>query len=115
MSIFKKAQITKSINKPIATIISILVIIVIFTNLLPSARTAGDDLTDANLCVGVGGIFNDTRDITCTNNNSDTGDGIAFTSIPISGVFGGSGLVFVLLMVGLLLTMIILTISRTKK
>ena len=119
----KKAQtqIGKTVEKGAIVVILVVVLFLIFAALVPEAQVAGDSLNISNRCASVGCFFNETDNgltsLNCRENSSNTSFGcpnsIGTSGIPLSGLFGGSGIVFLLIMVGLLL--IILKAVMPKK
>lgn len=114
---FKKGQV--SLNKKIeAGAILIIIVIVLFqlyAGLVPEAQKAGEKMNVSNRCAAVGCIYNATTasesglEQDCANNLSaerqvcpnSLGKGI-----PLSGLFASSGIVFLLIIVGLLLVIL---------
>lgn len=111
----KKAQIGKRIEPAIVVIISVVVLFLVFSSLVPEAQTAGDSLGDAQACSTAGGFFN-TSQSACLNGTgiADTGV-VGFEGIPLSGIFSGSGIIILLLMVTLFLGILKLVMPSRKK
>ena len=122
----KKAQmqISKTVEKGAILVIIVVVLFLIFAALVPEAQTAGDSLNESNRCSSVGCFYNTTTasqsGLTgdCANNISGErlrcSDAIG-EGIPLSGLFGGSGIVFLLIMVFLLLTILKIVMPTGKK
>jgi len=71
------------VNTAITAIIGITVLLLLYANLVPTAQTAGQNLTDSGL--------------------------------PLGSLFGSSGLIFILVMVGLLLLAVKMFVPSGKK
>lgn len=110
----RKAQINAKINAVIGAIITVVVLFTLFSNLVPEAQTAGNQLGDSQRCSDAGGNFNTTQSL-CLNgtNPADTAQ-VSFQSIPVSTLFGSSGVVILLLMVALLI-IVLKTVLPSKK
>jgi len=100
--------------KGITWILGILLgVIVIFTlagNILPTAQVTGDQLNADNQanCLAVGCYWNQTGGDQCVNVSTAPSGDCATTppKVPLASLFGSSGIVFLLLAVGLLLFVI---------
>lgn len=105
--LFKRGQLKSSII--ITAVFAIVILVVLFniySELVPEAQASGDSLGDATLCSQAGGFFN-TSQSACLNGTSpaDTG-AVGFSSIPLSGILSGSGVVFVIIMAALIIIVI---------
>jgi hypothetical protein len=109
----KKAQLNTKINTVIVSVITIVILFQIFSTLVPEAQSAGDELGDLQRCSDAGGFYNNTQAL-CLNgtNPADTAQ-VTFSAIPISSLFGSSGVAVLLLMI--LLLMIVLKIIMPKR
>ncbi len=112
----KKAQIGKRINAVVGIIITVVVLFLVFAAIVPEAQTGGDRfISDA--CEDASCSF-DTSTRICEINSSSEGEGIvcpnAVNSPPLSGLFSGTGVVIILLMVTLLLGVLSLVIPKRK-
>lgn len=110
----KKGQIGKKIEVVVIIILTIVVLFEIFTGLIPEVQSAGDELGDANRCSDAGGSFNVTQAL-CLNGTSpaDTAQ-VSFDAIPISSIFSGTGIIVLLLMVGLLIGILRVVLPKRK-
>lgn len=103
-------------------IITLVVLFQIWASLVPEAQVAGDSLNDSNRCSAVGCFYNSTfatagrcvTNVTSPESNS-TGCSVAGQSIPLSSLFGGKGIVILLLMVLALFTAIRIVLGKGKK
>ncbi len=119
----KKAQkLQKGVTVAVVLIISVVVLLQIFASLVPEAQSAGEDFSDVTKCGDVGCFF-DTGLDSCQTNSSAQGFGgnsseaclVAIPTIPLSSLFGSSGIVIILLMVALFLGIIKAVIPKSKK
>ena len=122
----RKGQIGKKINTIVIIIVSIVVLFQLFATLVPEAQTAGETLSDTSVCNNAGCFFNDTAHSTpsgqflgCRDNSSiegnATGCTVALQNIPLSSLFGSSGIVILLLMVFLFLGALKIVMPKSKK
>ena len=122
----KKGQITlnKKIEAGAIIIIIVIVLFQLFASFMPEAQSAGDKLTDEGRCNDVGCFFNTTApsgEISgCRINSSTQGNATACNiplneGIPLGNLFGGNGIVFLLLMIGLLLLILRTVLPKGKK
>ncbi len=119
----KKGQIDKKINTVVIIIISIVVLFQIFAGIVPEAQTAGDQMSDETVCIDTGCVFNTSLTPDCQSNRSPQGFGgnssgtcpFALENIPLSSLFGSSGIVILLLMVLLFLGALKIVIPKSKK
>ncbi len=112
----KKAQIGRRITSVAIVVISIIVLFQIFSELVPEAQAGGDRFV-SDACGDAGCSF-DTSTRICEINSSSEGEGIvcpnAVNSPPLSTLFSGTGIVIILVMVGLLLVALRLTLFRNR-
>lgn len=112
----KKAQIGSKITPIVGVIISVIVLFLIFSAVVPEAQTAGDRFV-SDAC-GEAGCSFDTSTRVCEINSSIEGEGIACPNVvdspPLAGLFSGSGIVILLLMVGLLLIVLKFVLPKRK-
>ena len=97
-------------------VIGIIVLIVLFSAyaaILPDAQSAGDSLGDAQRCSDATGFFNITQDA-CLTNSSPTGTSQSFAAIPLSSLFSGTGVAFVIVMAALIILVVKSYISGKK-
>lgn len=103
----------KTVNVAIMTIIVIAALLSIYAAVVPTGQSAGDDLADSGQCTSQGGYWNDTQ-ATCYNTSDINAQAEqAFREVPIGNLFGGNGIVFLLLMVALFI--LIVRDSKLKK
>ncbi len=102
----KKGLTTQIITSAIIALIVLIVLFQIYATVVPTAQTAGDSLGDATACTNAGGFFNTTQSA-CLNGTgpADTGT-VNFSSIPLSGLFAGTGVVFVIVIAALIILVI---------
>ena len=100
-----------TLNSAILVIVVLVVLFAAYAAIIPEAQTAGDSLNDSNRCESVSCFYNATRTTTaCTANNATAGDtvicGTQANSIPLGGLFSGTGVVFVIVMAALLIIVV---------
>ena len=117
-------QIGKTVEKGAILVIIVVVLFLIFAALVPEAQTAGDSLTVniSNRCINAGCDYNATdtsnSTIDCKADSSVNASRCLKTikdAIPLSSLFGGSGIVFLLIMVFLLLTILKTVLPKKEK
>ena len=121
----KKAQtLGKKIEAGAIIIIIVVVLFLIYAEMVPEAQTAGDKLNDSNRCEAVGCYYNTTTSAEsgltadCANNNSPSSLQCANnlgSGIPLGGLFRASGIVFLIIMVGLLIIILKTVLPKGKK
>lgn len=104
---------TATINTSIIAMVIIVVLFKLYAVLVPEAQTAGNELSDASFCGDAGGYYNTTTLVCQTSAVNVTP--VSYTGIPLSGLFSGSGLVFIIMMVGLLIIVVKNIISSGSK
>lgn len=77
--------------------IGLVVLLAIVAELAPEAREAGDELNDSNICNNNGCFYNSSTSV-CQVNSSNTAGCENANSVPLGSLFGGSGVVMVLIM-----------------
>ena len=111
-------QLSRRLQTVTVVIISVIVLFQIFASLVPEAQSAGDEFSDASKCGDVGCFFNTTSAISCLENSSVEGQGVtcpvAVETIPLAGLFGGTGVIILLLMVALFLGVLALIVPRGR-
>ena len=118
----RKGQIGKKLNIVVGVIITIVVLFVLFSNLVPEVQTAGTEFSDATKCTEVSCNFNSSLDPACRTNATPAGLGgnssVAclekFQTVPLASLFSSTGIVVLLLMVFLLLTVIKIAMPSKK-
>jgi len=122
----KKGQIklNKTIEVALILILTVVILFSLYSALIPEVQTAGDSMNDSNRCNAVGCFFNSSAGTGgelqgCRINSSREGNTTACASslqtIPLSSLFRSSGIVFLLIMVGLLLTLLKIILPKGKK
>jgi hypothetical protein len=96
-------------------ILLILVVILfsVYATLVPEAQSAGDELGDASMCAGDGGYWNTTLD-GCYTNASVSAIAYDFDGVPLSGLFSSSGLIFLVIMAGLIVLVVTSVMPKKK-
>lgn len=100
--------------------LTILIIIILFeayTAIVPEVQTSANSLNTSNRCEAVGCVFgtdtNGTLDVCGNNASLEAGFcADATNSIPLGNIFSGSGFVFILIMMGLLIFIIREVLSK---
>ena len=98
--------------------VGIVMLVVLFSALagvLPSAQDAGDSLNETSRCVAEGGYWNvTTADVECrTNSTANETTLVEYSPVPLSGLFSGTGLIFLVIMAGI--AMVIIKSQLNKK
>ena len=111
---------TSFINKAIITILVVVLLFSIYSAIIPEAQTGGDEMGDAYLCTELGACIlnataNETYPCRLTANQSLNCTGGQVTSIPLSGLFSGTGMMFVIIMAGMLFLVIKGILAKGKK
>ena len=104
--ISKKGLNTNILNTAILAIVLLVVLFQLYSALIPEAQAAGDSLGNAERCSVAGGFFN-TSQSACLNGTTpaDT-TAVNFDSIPLSNLFSGTGIVFIIIMAALLILVV---------
>lgn len=130
-----KVNFNKSITTGVILVISIVVLLTIWSELMPEAQVAGDSMNDSNRCNTAGCFYNGSiTDVTsasspCRSNASvdpavkadgtggdnSTSCTADFTTIPLSSLFGGKGIIILMLMVLALVTGLRIVLRMDKK
>ena len=106
--ITKRGQITQKIF--LGIVISIIVVVVflqVYESIVPTAQAAGDSLGDSDICSASGGFFNASQSLCLNGTNPEDTARIAFEAIPLSGLFSGDGVVFIIIMAAALLVIVV--------
>ncbi len=116
----KKGQaLEKGITVAVIIIISVVVLLRLFADLVPEAQTAGDEFSDSNKCGEAGCFFNSTETPTCLINSSTEGQGVACNvavqTVPLATLFGGQGIIILLLLASLFLGIIRIVMPKSRK
>ena len=121
----KKAQtLGKKIEAGAIIIIIVVVLFLIYAEMVPEAQTAGDKLNASNRCEAVGCFYNTTTSANssfegdCANNASDSRlacEDPLGSGVPLGGLFKSSGIVFLIIMVGLLIIILKQVLPKGKK
>lgn len=106
------------------TLIVIIIIFQGFSAMEPALTNASDSVVYNDNCSeytdteGVAYWFNKT-DLNCYNSTDGTAPvswgSASFTTLPLTSLFSTSGMVFIILMSGLLITAIVIVMRRLKK
>ncbi len=100
------------INTAILVIVLLVVLFQIYAAVIPEAQAAGNSLNDSNQCASAGCATraNSTIPFACvTNVQANLTDAVACpnpNSIPLSGLFSGTGIVFIIIMAALFILVI---------
>lgn len=96
-----------------AIFVGVVVLFTALAELYPEAASAGDQLNESNMCSSAGCFYNASRtSIPCTANNLTSADtttcstAYGSTGFPLSGLFAGAGVLFVILAAGVLIFVI---------
>ena len=99
---------TGMVQSAILALVIIIVLFGVYAAMVPEAQTAGDSLNDSSRCADVNCYWN-SSDIDCYDDNvtSEVACTESASSLPLASLFGGSGIVFVILMAMLLIVVIV--------
>lgn len=121
----KKGQfLNKKIEAGAILILIVVVLFSLYSAFVPEVQTAGDSMNDSNRCNAVGCFYNTSAALSgelsgCRINSSTEGNLTACTSqiqtIPLASLFGGKGIVLLLLIVGLILVILKVVLPKGKK
>ena len=82
----------------------------LFAAIYPTASDAGDRLGDEGMCGNAACFFNDSRTVTCTNDNTTAADTTGCTAsnyypggFPLGQLFVGGGVLFLVLAASILM------------
>ncbi len=115
MELNKKAQLNQKINTAVGIVITIVVLFLIFADLVPEAQSGGDRFSDATKCAEASCFSNTSLTPSCVINSSQEGTAACendIQTVPLAGLFGGSGVVILLLMVFLFLMVLRVAFRR---
>lgn len=109
---------TSVVQSAILALVIIVVLFGVYAAMVPEAQTAGDSLNDSNRCDDLGCSYNSSSD-KCQYNSTFVGNATLFCStpdktIPLASLFGGNGIVFVILM-AMLLIVIVVSLFKSAK
>jgi len=101
---------TNTLNTVVLGIVVLVVLFASYAAIIPEAQTAGDSMNESVLCAANACFYNASRTVDCTANNVtpwDVNNSCAKPSaIPLSGLFSGTGVVFVIVMAALLILVV---------
>ena len=101
-------------------IVAIIILFSAYSTIVPTAQEAGDSLNESNRCVTVGCVYNltklsgDSIDCYTANGDADNSSCSAPNEVPLSSLFSGSGVVFIIIMASLIIV-IVRTYIKGKK
>lgn len=103
----KKGKLSTSVlNSAVLAIVLLVVLFQIYASVIPTAQTAGDSMNASNQCGSASCFYNASRAVHCTAHNLTVNDTTPCASpnvIPLSGLFSGQGVVFVIIMAALII------------
>ncbi len=102
------------LNTAILALVLLVVLFQIYATLVPTAGAAGDSMGDSATCSSSGGFFNSSQQL-CLNGTgpADTAQ-VSFQSIPLSSLFAGTGIVFLIIMAALIILVVRSFLPGTK-
>ena len=126
MNLEKKGKLNKGfLEGAIVFVVLIVLFLSIYAVLVPEAQTSGDALGDEAQCARANCFYNVTRltvgdgsNISCSATSVFGNDSIACASVnelPLSTLFGSTGVIFVVLMAALLIVLIGGALASMKK
>lgn len=104
----KKGISTSVINTAILGLVVLAVLFSAYSTLVPSAQVQGDSMNASSTCSRIGCYWNDTgADSSCYQNTSGIGETCrSGGSIPLSGLFSGTGVIFLIVMASLVILVV---------
>lgn len=114
----KTASIEKKAMPIILTLIIIVILFKAYAAIIPEAQTAGDSISDSEICSDGGGYYNlsgPIDGITCYNEtpHNVNSSAVDVNYIPLSGIFSSTGVIFALIMAGLVMLIIYGVFKKT--
>lgn len=106
---------TSIITATIITIITVVLILNIYSEVVPEAISSGNQMNDSQICESASCYYNDATSVCQVNSTNTTGCENSYKYIPLGGLFSGSGIVFIIIMGALLITLVMSFISKNKK
>ena len=107
---------TKIVGGLILGLVLITVLFQVFADIIPEAQAAGNALNDTNRCEAVGCTFDASEAIQCRDaTNTSNVCAESSQTIPLSGLFVGTGVVFILVMASLLIFVLLALLRPGKK
>ena len=109
MAMSKKGKITTATATTIVlTIMVIVILFQVYAEVVPEAQDAGNLMNDSQICTAAGCTFNASGSpSTCQVNTTNTSEcASSYSYVPLGGLVAGSGLVFAVIMAGLLIAII---------
>ncbi len=100
----KKGLTSGIVQTAFLAIVLVVVLLQVYANITPTAQAAGNELGNEARCEASGGSF-DVND-RCSSNGSIEGTQIQFRSIPLSGLFSGTGVVFIIIIAPLIILIV---------
>lgn len=97
---------TKIISSAILALIVLVVLFNVYAQIIPEAQGAGDSLGDSARCSAAGGFFNESQSACLNGTNPADTAGVTFSTIPLSGLFVGTGVVFVIVIAALVVLVV---------
>ena len=107
----RKGKLTvQSMTTAMIAIVLVVVVFLVYAGVMPEATAAGDSMNNSATCADVGCWYNSTSDYCQYNSTHSDNESFACSRptaiIPLSSLFGGTGLVFVLVMAALFILVI---------
>lgn len=90
----------------IGVILTIVILFLLASNLVPVAQDSSDELNFVNQCENEGCYYNTSTSACQTTANASKGLCASVHNIPLNSVFGSTGFVFVMIMVFIFLLVI---------
>lgn len=107
----KTAKINASvIEKAIMSLIVLVVLFVAYGTIMPTAQSAGNSMNQSNQCTAAGCTWNSSITLSCRNATGNESATSTCASgqhvVPLSGLFSGTGVVFLIVMIALILLVV---------
>lgn len=119
---------TGFVTSVVMSIIVFLVILQVYSEVIPEAQTQGDSMNLSNRCTDVGCFYNMSRtgatdalgNYTCSATNTSSEDAVIcadglYNGIPLGGLLGSTGIVFIVIMAALLILVVTQMMGKGKK
>ena len=109
----KKAKLNQTIlNTALLGIVLLVVLFQIYANIIPDAQSAGDTMGDSARCSAAGGFYNISQNL-CLNGTTPADTAVvSYSAIPLSGLFSGTGVVFIIIMAALVVLIVKSYVSK---
>ena len=118
VKLHKKGKLNFNIlNSAVLVIVILVVLFSAYAAIVPEAQTAGDSMGDSDVCTAAACTYNASGSpSTCQWNTTNTSEcPNDYDYIPLSGLFSGTGVVFVVVMAALLVLVVKSFLTKGSK